>query len=268
MLDALPPALRRRRLRLFGIGSPKSGTHSLAGVFEANYRTAHEPEDNRLADLIVAVREGTAMPRDLTRYLRGRERRLRLEVNSAGLNGLVVEHLVPLSARARFVLTIRDPYSWLESLIDHCLRGSPSAGYLKLRELQWGGHPRPRAEQALADRGLYTLDGYLSSWVERYDRALEVVPPERLLVVRTDQLDQRLDDIAAFAGVPVDTLDGTRSHEYATKRRSGVLAELDADHVQDRVDHHCRDLMARFFPELVDVAPGPGGLRPGGPGPG
>lgn len=248
--------LRRRRLRLFGIGSPKSGTHSLAGIFEAHYRTAHEPEALVLVELIVAVAEGRATTDDLVAYLRSRERRLRLEVNCAGLNGLVVEHLVPLSRRARFILTLRDPYSWLESLIDHSLRGDPAPAYLRLRHLRYGGdRPHPPAERVLAEHGLYTLDGYLHSWAERNERALDVVPADRLLVVRTEQLGRRLPDIAAFAGCPASHLDASRSHEYAAPHRSGLLDRIDPGYLRERVDHHCRPLLEGWFPELRD---GPG----------
>lgn len=256
MAPVRPPSLierlRPRRLRVFGIGSPKSGTHSLAGVFENHYRTAHEPEALVLVELICAVAEGRATGEDLARYLRGRERRLRLEVNCAGLNGLVVEHLVPLSSRTRFVLTLRDPWSWLASLIDHSLRGDPAPPYVRLRQLRYGGEgAHPPQEQALADAGLFTLDGYLHSWAERNQRALEVVPPERLLVVRTDELSERLEDLAAFVGCPPEHLDRSRSHEYAAPERSGLLDQLDPAYVRDRVEAHAADLLGRYFPELV-----------------
>lgn len=242
----------RRRLRLFGIGSPKSGTHSLEGVFAGHYRTAHEPEALTLVDLLVAVAEGRATESDLRAYLRSRERRLRLEVNCAGLNGLVVEQLVEVVPKARFVLTLRDPFDWLTSLVDHSLRGDPAPAYVRLRELRYGADRiHPREERALADAGLFTLDGYLRSWAERNERALAVVPEDRLLVVRTDELGSRLGDIAAFAGVPRSTLDADRTHEYAAPSRSGLLDQLDADYVRTRVLAHCEPLMERFFPERL-----------------
>ncbi len=242
----------RRRLRLFGIGSPKSGTHSLEAVFAGHYRTAHEPEALTLVDLIVAVADGRAGDSELRGYLRSRERRLRLEVNCAGLNGLVVEELVEVVPKARFVLTLRDPFDWLTSMVDHSLRGDPAAAYLRLREIRYqADRVHPREERALADAGLFTLDGYLHSWAERNERALAVVPPARLLVVRTDHLGSRLGDLADFAGVPLSTLDPTRTHEYAAPERSGLLDQLDPAYVEERVLAHCRPLLERFFPERL-----------------
>lgn len=242
----------RRRLRLFGIGSPKSGTHSLEAVFAARYRSAHEPEALVLVDLLVAVADGRAAEDDLRVYLRSRERRLRLEVNCAGLNGLVVEHLVEVAPRARFVLTLRDPYDWLASLVDHSLRGKPALPYLRLRQIRYGVDDiHPRGEEPLAEAGLFTIDGYLQSWAERADKALNVVPPDQLLVVRTDQLGDRLADIADFAGVPLSTLDTSRFHEYAATERSGLLDQLDPAYLRERVLAHCTPVLERFFPERL-----------------
>jgi Sulfotransferase domain len=242
----------RRRLRLFGIGSPKSGTHSLAAVFAEHYRSAHEPEALVLVDLLVAVAEGRSGEDDLRRYLRSRERRLRLEVNCAGLNGLVVDQLVEVVPTARFVLTLRDPYDWLASIIDHSLRGDPAPGYRRLRHLRYqGDRVHPREEKVLADNGLFTLHGYLHSWAERNERALAVVPADQLLVVRTDQLGERLGDLADFAGVSLESLDATRTHEYAAPERSGLLDQLDPAYVRQQVLAHGTSLVERYFPERL-----------------
>src|SRR4051812_24459209 len=108
-----------RRIVVFGIGAPKSGTHSIAGLFEATYRTAHEPEARDLVELICDVHDGIRSRGDLQHHLADKYERLGLEVDCAGLNGWVVPDLVPLSPRARFLLTIRDPYTWLDSMVNH-----------------------------------------------------------------------------------------------------------------------------------------------------
>src|SRR4029453_13888505 len=122
-----------------------------------------------------------------------------------------------------FVLPLRDPWSWLESIIDHSLRGHPAPVYLRLRELRYGtGRPHPPAERGLAGHGLFTPEGSPGAGAGRNRRALDVVPAERLLVLRTDQLGDRLGDLAAFVGCPVEHLDPHPSHEYAPPERSGL----------------------------------------------
>jgi hypothetical protein len=238
-----------RRIVIFGIGAPKSGTHSLAGLFEANYRTAHEPEAKDLVEMICDVREGLRPREDLRRLLAEKFERLDLEVDCAGLNGWVVEDLVPLSDRARFILTIRDPYTWLDSMLNHMTERDAPAHYVRLRKLNLGGHPFRAEDRALQERGLYPLDGYLASWATRNQLALDAVPAGRLLVVPTDQLGDRVVDIATFAGIDPATLDRSRSHQFLAPVKYGILDDLDQAYLRDRIEAHCRPLIDRFFPD-------------------
>src|SRR5262245_45459608 len=53
----LRPLLLPRRFHAFGVGMPKTGTHSLAAVFE-RYRALHEPERIHFMQLIMARTNG------------------------------------------------------------------------------------------------------------------------------------------------------------------------------------------------------------------
>jgi hypothetical protein len=82
----------------------------------------------------------------------------------------------------------------------------------------------------------------------RHNRhVLDALPAERLLVVRTHKLLARLPDIAAFAMVPAETLRPDRGWEFRTSQRHRLLAALDPIYVQDTAEHHCGDLIRRFF---------------------
>jgi len=214
----------------------------------AIYRTAHEPESKELVEMICDVREGLRPRAHLQAMLADKFARLDLEVDCAGLNGWVVEDLVPLSDEARFILTIRDPYTWLDSMLNHMTERDAPAHYVRLRGLTLGAAPFRPEDRVLQDRGLYPLDGYLASWARRNQLALDVVPPERLLVVRTNDIGPRLDDIAAFAGVDAATLDATQSHQFVAPVNYGILDDLDQGYLRDRIEAHCRPLLDRYFP--------------------
>lgn len=239
-----------RRFRLFGVGLAKSGTHSLAGVFARDYRSAHEPEAKVQVELTCDALEGKAGAADaLRRYLREREDRLRLEVNAAGWNGLVIEELVDLAPDTRFVVTVREPRSWLDSLVNHLKVGQAPAHFVRLRSLIYdtaGAHPPEEA--VLAEHGFYPLAGYLADWAGRHARVLDAVPPERLLIVRTEEIGSRLDDLAAFVGVPAETLDPEQAHGFKARAKFGLLDEIDPDHLQGRIDELCGPVLARLFP--------------------
>lgn len=239
-----------RRFRLFGVGLSKSGTHSLAGVFARDYRSAHEPEAKAQVELTCDVMEGRASPRDLRRYLRDREDRLRLEVNAAGWNGLVVEELVALGRDTRFALTVREPRSWLDSLLNHLKVGKAPPHFERLRRLIFdSGGPHPPEEAVLAEHGFYPLDGYLGSWARRHQQVLDAVPADRLLIVRTEDIGAGLADLAAFVGVPPETLDPEQAHGFKARAKFGLLDEIDQDHLTERIDTLCGPVLARLFPD-------------------
>ncbi len=243
----------RRRLRLFGIGSPKSGTHSLEAVFAEHYRSAHEPEALVLVDLLVAVADGRSGEDDLRRYLRSRERRLRLEVNCAGLNGLVVDQLVEVVPTARFVLTLRDPYDWLASMIDHSLRGDPgtrlpaacatcatrATGCTPARRRSW---PTTASSPwtATCTRGPSATSGLWPS----------CPPTSSWSCARTSSASGWVTSPTSPV-CSLESLDATRTHEYAAPERSGLLDQLDAAYVREQVLAHGTSLVERYFPERL-----------------
>jgi hypothetical protein len=226
----------------------KTGTHSLAAMFEGHYRAAHEAEAEGLMALLFDVWDGNRPWSDVAPFLRARDARLDLEVDASLVNGEVVSDLVRLFPDARFVLTVREPRAWLDSMANHSQAHATPPHWVRWRDHRFraGELTHPPQEAALAERGLYTLDGYLGSWARHNRMVLEAVPADRLLVLRTEDLGGRLADLARFAGIPVETLDASRVHEFPATERYGTLDELDPDHVADRIEHHCGDLMVRL----------------------
>ncbi len=237
-----------RRLRLYGVGMGKSGTHSLAAMFERTYRSAHERDAKELMELLFDVWAGVRPWAAVTQLLQERDARLDLEVDASLVNGEVVSDLVALFPDGRFVLTVRDPWSWLDSMTNHSLAHATPDHWTRWRDIRFRASElsHPPEEAALAERGLYTLDGYLGSWARHNRMVLEAVPEERLFLVRTEDLSPRLGDLASFAGIAVDDLDAGRAHEFPAAGQFDVIGELDHDYVQDRIDRHCGELLPRL----------------------
>jgi hypothetical protein len=238
-----------RQTHLYCVGTAKSGTHSIAAIFSQRLATAHEVEAHALIDMILADPADRARIR---RHLRDRHRRLKLEIDSSQLNYFVLDELIELFPRARFLLTIRNPYHWLDSFMNHQLGRGASDHWKALRDFRFArtAYEHPREEKALKEQGLYTLDGYLSYWAEHNHTVLRQVPNERLLVVRTDEIDTRARDIASFAGVPDSYINTDYSHSFKAVVKLGVLEAIDRSYLDSKIDQHCADLVNRFFPEL------------------
>ncbi len=160
-------------------------------------------------------------------------------MDSSFLNGEVIDVLVACYPGARYVLTVREPRSWLDSKINQMITYR-SPRWIELRALRHGppeGHP-PQ-ERALAERGLPTLDGFLAEYARHNRRVVEHVPAAQLLVLRTQDIRARCDVLAEFAGVPVATLDLARSHEFQGPVKHHVLDELDQGYLDAKIDQHC-----------------------------
>jgi hypothetical protein len=237
-----------RRLHLYGVGMGKTGTHSLATVFERDYRAAHEAGSQELMELLFDVWDGLRPTSEIRPALLGRDAALRLDMDASLVNGEVVSDLVDLFPDARFVLTVREPRQWLDSMANHTLAHDTPAHWVRWRDIRFRAAElvHPPEEEAWAASGLYTLDGYLGSWARHNRMVLDAVPPDRLLVVRTEDLELRLPDLADFAGVPLESLDVDRVHAFPAAGRYGALGSLDEDHLADRIEHHTAKVMERL----------------------
>jgi hypothetical protein len=248
----LMPSLRTHQI--YGVGTGKSGTHSIASMFQFQLHVAHEPAHEEMINHVLGIAAGCIDHASTDQFLLERDRRLGLELDSSGLNHHVVNRLAEIFPHAKFILTIREPLSWLDSAINHQLanEGDPawrSVAWRRYRDFRFRPDlfPHPPQEVVLKERNLYSLDGYFSAWAHHNRAVLDRVPPNRLFVIRTDRIGAASDEIAAFIGVPKRPEHQLKSHAFKNPKKFGVLQLIDQDHLQRRLAAHCSDLVDRFF---------------------
>lgn len=242
-----------RQTRLYCVGAPRTGTHSIAAIFDRTIRARHEPGLGAAMKAVLAHHAGTLPFDGLRRFVADRDRRLRLDVDSSHVNVFLIDALRAEFADARFVLTIRDCYTWLDSAMNHTRNSGKWSGtarrylefYFDAKRVEYSPH-----DAFLAQRGLLSVDCYLAAWRRHNERALASVPSERLLVVGTAALSQRLPQIAALAGIPAERIHTGFRREGAARTTHGILDQIDPGYLQDRVATHCAALMLRFFPDI------------------
>lgn len=265
LVGSVPPRLRRRRLHAYGVGLPKTGTTSLAGMFERSYRSAHEPDRALLLRTHVAAVEGRITERDRVALIRQRDARRRLEMDSSQHNAFYLDVLVRQFPSAKFVMLIRDPYSWLDSLLQEVVHGHrPFRDTPVFRTfIQAWARPHQYSHAdgergLLAKHGLFPLSCYLDLWTRQNRRILRTVPKKRLLVVRTDRITASVPRIAEFLGVPERNLDGRRTHLNRGRKKRGLLDAMDRRFVGREIAGRCGDLVERYFPDAALVSSRPG----------
>jgi hypothetical protein len=183
-----------------------------------------------------------------------RDRRLKLDVDSSFLNYHVLDVLLQEFAASRFLLTIRDCYSWLNSQVNHIVKFAaevvPTWGEIREFRFQRDDLTYTAGDQAFKKRGLHPLEAYLSHWATQNREVLKKVPAGRLLVVRTDQISARSHEIATFAGIPARLIRTRKTHAHKNESKIDLVKELDRTYLEQMVDKHCRPLMTQFFPEI------------------
>ena len=245
--------LNPRRTHIYCVGTAKTGTHSMAAIFNGNLRSTHEPENRKLIKKIMKFEAKSVDNIELRNFVINRDKRLWLEVDSSQLNFFILEQLVSLFPDSKFILTIRNPLSWLDSYINHQIARGGSDDWIQIRNLRFRPdiYSHSKEERVLKDNGLYTLDGYLSDWSHHNNKVIDTVPPDRLLIVRTDEINKRYKDIVNFVGLPGININKENLHVYKAKRKYYILDKIDKEYLGYKVKEHCGELIAKFFPEAV-----------------
>ena len=240
---------RERRCHVIGVGIAKSGTRSLAGLF-SRYHSAHEFEAAQTIQRITERRETLTAD-----WLQKRDQRSGfLECDSSQLHYWYLADLVRAFPDARFILTIREPRAWLDSLINHRLARGLPPDWAALEELRFGPPSENWSgpERLLALHGRPSLDSVFSFWAQHHQAVLDTVPPERLLVLRVQQISTESSRIARFAGVPPETLSPAAAHLNPGHARFDLLERLPAGYLESKIDEHCTSLWQQMIARADD----------------
>lgn len=250
--DMAKPIVFRRRFVAYCVGLPKSGTNSIAGLFAGSFRSSHEPRVQDLIRLIIDHQEGLVSESDLRKVLSRRDRRLWLELESSHPLHYFCRYLAE-QPEAKFVLTIRDCYSWLRSELNQQLVGQGSGLWPALRDLRYPSavYAHRPEELALLRQGLPPVTACLAYWSNHIQTVTSAVPPERLLVLRTDQLSSSTVKLASFMGVNESDLDLSKIHLYSRPaKRFDAFSALSVDYIDRVAEEICSDVMKPFFPDI------------------
>jgi hypothetical protein len=247
----------KRRIHAYCVGTGRSGTTSMAGIFSSYYRTAHDTHRKELFTIITALLKGVISKQDFRKYALYLDNKLQLEFNSTFLNKWLLDVFVSEFPDAKFIFTIRDCYSWLnsfifgngESLVNPRLSREEERFINVIFERKT--HRPAKEKWRLFNNGFYTLDDLLSYWAKMNNDILAAVPKSRILVVKTREINGTRDEIADFLNIPPKTLDFTKSHMHQSMKHPNMLSEIDKDSLSSKVNFHCKVLMDKFFPGFV-----------------
>jgi hypothetical protein len=240
------------RTPAFCVGQAKSGTGSLWGVLNQNFRAAHEPERSALFKQVLRRSRGEISDCELIGWLRERQWRLGLDIDIAWGNFFLLDQLLAAFPDAKFIVLVRDCYTWLDSIVGHMLTRDIPPDVRSFMEFWFAAtrHLHGAAEQRLRDAGLFSLAAYLKVWREHVETCVGGIPPEQRLLVRTHELSASWDKIALFLGVDDTLLDPDFGHINRSTWSDHVSSLVDTEATESEVSSVCGDAMRRFFPEV------------------
>lgn len=247
--SSLRRLLAPRRFQAYCLGTNKSGTHSIASMFAKNYKSTHEAAHGTLINGFLDWQESKIQAEDFQNILFNHDKYAWLEMDSSHVHIEYVELLVKLFPEAKFILTIRDCYSWLDSVLNHALNYPLYDAWARLHHWRYSSTPNtyPSAEAVLQDAGFYPLENYFAAWAAHNQRALDSIPAERLLILRTPEITESIDRIAEFLQVSPATLDIETTHSFQAPKKHYLLTQINEDHVRKQAEMYCSKLMAQFF---------------------
>jgi hypothetical protein len=241
-----------RRIHVYTVGMGKTGTNSLHGLFSGHYRSAHEVEHTELIGALVDRDMRDISMAQMIDFLRQRDRRLRLEMDASMLNGVAISDLMAAFPRAKFILTIRDCYTWLDSHTNHHIAYGLDEDWERLKSLsssiKAGAHPPE--EQELKSIGVAPIERSLRAWTDHNSRVLNAVPTEQLLVLRTHEISTSIERIADFTGIRPRSLLSSRAHSFKRQISAGLLDKLSPGYLESKVEKYCGRLMNEYFPSF------------------
>jgi hypothetical protein len=228
----------------------------MSGLFGSRYRAQHEADGEYLIDTLLAASADEISESERVRRVMDRDRDRWLEFDSSALNYFFLDIFVDRFPESKFVLTLREPVSWLDSVFNQFLQPDIEPHWLEFA--QWWFEPHryefSEHERVLQDHGLFPVDCYLERWAEHTRSVVSTVPSERLLVVRTSEIDTDIQRIADFVGVPADRLNTAKSHLYQATTRHNLVDQIDPGFLEERVEYHCGALVQEFFPQETPAA--------------
>lgn len=241
---------RKPDFLLFNVGLARTGTSSMYSIFR-NYHACHEFRFKKTSTHIQKFQRQEISKQEFDDFIINRLYQEGLhEFDSASFSHFYLPLLLNLFPNAKFIFTIRDCFSWVNSVIDYTMTRKWNKVWL--REyisfyFQIPDHLIGNIPEFQKDQKQY-IEKLLIQWAVLNTKILEQLPSERVLILKTSDISKSLDKIACFAGVPVESLQQDPSHQNRSPQKLGTLQSVERDFIAPLYKRHCSRLMEKYFP--------------------
>lgn len=239
-----------RRFHCYCLGAAKTATTTVSAMFEHNYDSQHEADISNTNHTIIRYLNNDITEQEILDFLQQRDRDLNLELESTHSLIYVAKQLVQLFPEAKFLVTVREPMSWLRSRLNFHFKKRPPE-WEEYRQHFWmdnAKHYQPE-ERLLEGNGLAPLEVYLKQYGEHYVLVEKEIPHDRLLILRTDELSNKSHQIAEFLNINANKL--ITEHSNSEPIKAAFIDQLDEQFIIRSLWEHCAPIIEQFFPERL-----------------
>ena len=242
--------LHPRKIQAFCVGIPKTGTTSVAGMFKQRYRANHEPEYTIMVDKMYQHYHHRLTDYKFCRFLKKHDKRVWLDINSSCFLGYRPDLLYRAFPNAKYILTVREPLSWLKSMFNSNIKYPASIRlFARWHEVFFEPHKfsYTRYEAILKEHNLYPLDSFLKYWVSANSSIKQAIPDNQLLILNTRQLKDSTHSLADFLTIDNDSINAQTTHQNKTEKKYDIVNMIDANFLQDRIYTLCDEWTRKLF---------------------
>lgn len=242
---------RARRFHAYAVGLPRSGTHSIGGLF-SRFAAQHEPLASVTLENILQWQGGQRSRSHQRAFLGLRDRWLGLELEASHFLVYCLPAIQELFPEARFIFTVRDPYSWLISEMSTNQESGGHATWRHYEEFRYL-HTLPWERQPNSS-ALFPLRSYLEYWRFHCEHVTQTVPGDRLLIVPTVRISDSIHDLSAFLDIDPAELTPSKSHlSRKAQNRKVTLTAAEQGDARALIEEICIPFIKTSLPQLADV---------------
>ncbi len=237
-------------MKFFCVGLFRTGTTTMCEMFARSFPSDHEFRVEDEIDVLVSRISGAITDAEIRAFVRDRDAARPLVMDSCGAHFGILDVLVDEFPEAKFLLTLRSVYAWMNSCVGK-LYGDYVGGWgSRAGEFMNSLTFLPGGGLVLEDRSgsKMCLEQMIKAWASINRRIQEVVPAHRLLVLNTEDLAGSTHAIASFCGIEESLLDGCHSN---AGQAADFLSCFDAAKLESLVRRHCSELMAERYPGVT-----------------
>lgn len=241
-------AMRPRRIHVYGVGAPRTGTLSLARLFKPKYRVEHEPYYPELIPMLYKRHVKKINFENCEKRVEKIDNKKRLEVNVSHVMVYILEELKEIFENAKFIVTIRHPKQWLNSMLDRLVKvrpkkfkyNHPGKVWKKWRKLSLN---IDISEKEYGEKsGLYRpkkyVKNYLQYWSWHYNKVIQTLPCRRTLFILTKEINESQERISNFLKIDEKNLKN-KSHSHKTKESYNHTEKINSRYLKEMIKKEC-----------------------------